>query len=96
MSRRPLQLSDSAASPRPFFLIGSDAASRDWLTRHRDRLKELGAVGMLVQAESVEDLEIIARIADGLPILPAPAADIGRALGIEHFPVLISRRGIEQ
>jgi len=94
--RRPLRLPNSATIARPFFLIGSDPASRDWLTKHRDQLKELGAVGMLVQAESAEDLEIIARIADGLPILPAPASDIGRALGIKHFPVLISRRGIEQ
>ena len=69
--------------------------SRRWLAQHRERLAEIGAVGMLVQAESVGDLKAIARIADGLPILPAPASDIARVLGIEHFPVLISRRGIE-
>jgi integrating conjugative element protein (TIGR03765 family) len=57
---------------------------------------KLGAVGMLVQAESVEDLEATARIAGSLPILPASATDIARALGLEHFPVLVSRRGIEQ
>ena len=37
---------------RPFFLIGSDTLSRQWLQAHRDRLKEIGAVGMLVQAET--------------------------------------------
>jgi integrating conjugative element protein (TIGR03765 family) len=96
VARRQVKLSDPGRIPRPFFLIGSDLRSREWLATHRDRLEQLGAVGMLVQAESVEDLEAMARIAGGLPILPASATDIARALGLEHFPVLVSRRGIEQ
>jgi integrating conjugative element protein (TIGR03765 family) len=81
---------------RPFFLIGSDMRSRQWLQDHRDRLKAIGAVGMLVQAETVADLQAIAGLADGLSILPASASDIARALRISHYPVLISRHGIEQ
>jgi integrating conjugative element protein (TIGR03765 family) len=93
---RPLRLPNGAALQRPFFLIGADKRSREWLARHRDRLQAIGAVGMLVQAESETDLETIAGIAAGLPILPASATDIARSLGLEHIPVLISRRGIEQ
>ncbi|MCG8047492.1 MAG: integrating conjugative element protein [Candidatus Thiodiazotropha taylori] len=81
---------------RPFFLIGSDARSRKWLQSHRKRLKEIGAVGMLVQADTVEDLRITATLADGLSILPASGRDIARALGITHYPVLITPYGIEQ
>jgi integrating conjugative element protein (TIGR03765 family) len=81
---------------RPFFLIGSDVLSRQWLQDHRDRLKRIGAVGMLVQAETLEDLRIIANLADGLSILPASASDIARALELTHYPVLISAHGIEQ
>jgi len=81
---------------RPFFLIGSDARSRQWLHNHRDRLKEIGAVGMLVQADTLKDLSTIAELANGLSILPASATDIGQALGIKHYPVLISAKGIEQ
>jgi len=81
---------------RPFFLIGSDARSRQWLQAHRDRFKAIGAVGMLVQAETLEDLRTIAELADGLSILPASASDIAKALGISHYPVLISAHGIEQ
>ena len=58
--------------------------------------KDIGAVGMLVQAETREDLRAIAELADGLSILPASASDIVKALGISHYPVLISARGIEQ
>jgi integrating conjugative element protein (TIGR03765 family) len=81
---------------RPFFLVGSDAHSRQWLQDHRDRLKEIGAVGMLVQAETLEDLRTIAKLADGLSILPASGRDIAQALGISHYPVLISTHSIEQ
>jgi integrating conjugative element protein (TIGR03765 family) len=96
VARRTVKRSDAIRIPRPFFLVGSDLWSREWLATHRDRLEQLGAVGMLVQAESVEDLEAMARIAKGLPILPASATDIAHALGLEHFPVLVSRGGIEQ
>ena len=81
---------------RPFFLIGSDAFSRQWLSQHRDRLLEIGAVGMLVQAETVTDLEAIAQLGQGLQIMPASGSDIAEALGIPHYPVLVTRDGIEQ
>ena len=81
---------------RPFFLIGSDARSRQWLKNHRDQLKEIGAVGMLVQADTRDDLHTIAALADGLSILPASGSDIAKALGVSHYPVLISAQGIEQ
>ena len=84
------------AFARPFFLIGSDGLSREWFATHRDRLAEIGAVGMLVEAETLDDLRAIATIADGLPILPASASDIAEALGLSHYPVLITKDGIEQ
>jgi len=93
---RPLSLPNGATLPRPLFLIGADPQSRQWLEMHRERLAEIHAVGMLVNAESVADLEAIAAIARGLPILPASATDIAETLGLNHIPVLISRRGIEQ
>ena len=81
---------------RPFFLIGSDPKSRQWLITHRERLKAIGAVGMLVQADTLEDLQATARLSAGLPIMPASAADIATALGISHYPVLVTAQGIEQ
>ena len=81
---------------RPFFLIGSDAQSQQWLQDHRDRLKAIGAVGMLVQADALDDLRTIAELADGLSILPASASDIAKALGVSHYPELISAHSIEQ
>jgi integrating conjugative element protein (TIGR03765 family) len=81
---------------RPFFLVGSDRVSRDWLAKNRAELVRIGAVGMLVQAETADDLRVVAELANGLPILPAPATDIATALGLSHYPVLISAKGIAQ
>lgn len=81
---------------RPFFLIGSDNLSRQWLLEHRDRLKEIGALGMLVHADTLDDLQAIAELAAGLSVMPASASDIAKALGISHYPVLITPHGIEQ
>jgi integrating conjugative element protein (TIGR03765 family) len=75
---------------RPFFLIGSDSSSRQWLAERRQRLLDIGAVGMLVDAASIEDLQAIASIADGLPITPAAGSDIARALGVTHYPFAVS------
>ena len=86
----------NAIGARPLFLIGADALSRRWLAQHRARLKELGAIGMLVQADTSEDLQAIARIAQGLPIMPAPGTEIARLYALKHYPVLIWRGRIEQ
>ncbi len=81
---------------RPFFLIGSDPCSWCWLKKNQPRLEEIGAVGMLVQAETVGDLNAIIELAGGLPILPASASDIAKALSLTHYPVLISPHATEQ
>ena len=75
---------------RPFFLIGSDQFAKSWLVKHGKTFKQMGAVGMLVEVESVEDLRDIARLAEGLPITPAPGSDIAKAIGVTHYPFAIS------
>ena len=75
---------------RPYFLIGSDEWSKRWLVQHRKVLKDIGAVGMLVEAMTIEDLQDIATLADGLSITPASGSDIAKAIGIDHYPVGIT------
>lgn len=80
----------NAPFARGFFLIGSDTWSKRWLRQHRSALREMGAIGMLVEATTIEDLHEIARLADGLSITPASGSDIAKAIGIDHYPVGIS------
>lgn len=83
-------------NPRPFFLIGSDRVSLEWLATHRDTLESLGAVGMLVQADTEQDVRHVAEISQGLSITLGSGSDLANALGIDRYPVLITRDGITQ
>ena len=81
---------------RPFFLVGSDALSQRWLVSRKTELLRLGAFGMLIQAETEADVHRIAELGQGLSITLGSATDIAKALGIVHYPVLISSHGLEQ
>ena len=81
---------------RPFFLVGSDDLSHRWLKSRKAELLKLGAVGMLIQAETEADVRRIAELGQGLSITLGSATDIAKVLGIVHYPVLITSRGIEQ
>lgn len=82
--------------PAPFFIIGSDQRSKQWLVRYREKLVQLGAVGMLVQAETEQDLKDIADIALDLRVAPVNGAGVAKNLGLKHYPVLVSWQVIEQ
>ena len=83
-------------NPRPLYLIGSDATSLRWLASHRDVLEDLGAVGMLIQAETETDVRRVAEVAQGLSITLGSGSDLAAALGIDRYPVLITTDGIRQ
>jgi integrating conjugative element protein (TIGR03765 family) len=80
----------------PVFLVGSDALSRDWLFRYRDRLRALNAVGLLVEAGSEADYEAMIQLAAGLRLVPVSGSELAATLKLSHYPVLISKAGIEQ
>lgn len=81
---------------RPFFILGSDRRSREWLANNHDRLVQIQAVGLLVQAESAADLRAIADLGVGIRIAPIPGSDLAVRLGLKHYPVLISSGWVEQ
>ena len=91
---RKAQMPQLAASP--FFLVGNDPLSRDWLARFGGKLAKMGAVGFLVNAESEADLQAIRQLAPGVPITPLDATSLAKTLGVSHYPVLVSSGLIEQ
>ncbi len=79
---------------RPLFLVGVDPRSLQWLRRNRKRLQKIEATGLIVQARTSEDLDAVAGLANGLALIPASGSDIARLVGIKHYPVLITSKGI--
>jgi integrating conjugative element protein (TIGR03765 family) len=80
---------------QPFFLVGDDDASLDWLRRRAAWLRERGAVGLVVNVASAEGLARLRAAAPGLALAPVPADDLAARLGLRHYPALITATSIE-
>ena len=59
-------------------------------------LRELQAVGLVVNVESMAALTALRRLAPGLTLSPASGDDLAQRLGLRHYPVLITSTGVEQ
>ena len=81
---------------RSIFLIGDDDLSRHWLAFRRDQLIQLNAVGYVVNVASKAAWDDLQHQANGLELLPVSGSDLAVRLGISHYPVLISEKGLEQ
>lgn len=81
---------------RPMFLIGDDDLSRRWLSMRRDALVQLNAVGLVVNVDSEGALNDLKKHADGLELLPVSGSDLAKRLGLTHYPVLLTEKGLEQ
>lgn len=80
----------------PFFLIGADNLSRRWLKQREPRLRELGAVGLVVDVANAAQMQRLRRLGSGLVLRPVHGDDIARRLDIAHYPVLITPEAIQQ
>lgn len=81
---------------RPMFLIGDDDLSRRWLSLRRDVLGQLNAVGLVVNVASEGALNDLKKHADGLALVPVSGSDLAKRLGLSHYPVLLTEKGVEQ
>lgn len=86
----------NAPGLQPIFLIGDDSLSRDWLVTRIDILRELNAVGLVVNIETPEALQELRKLASGVKIAPASGDELAEMIGIEGYPVLITSTGLEQ
>lgn len=92
VARRVIQ----APGLTPMFLVGDDDRSRAWLRQRAPALRDLGAVGLVVQAESPQALAALRALAPGLALAPASGDELAQRLGLRHYPVLVTATGIEQ
>lgn len=82
--------------PRPVFIIGDDGLSKQWLTKHAERLAQLHAQGFVVNVASVKAMHLLQSSYSSLKLLALPADSLNQTLGIKHYPVLISQHYLEQ
>ncbi|MBF8668205.1 integrating conjugative element protein [Pseudomonas putida] len=86
----------SLPSMTPLFLVGQDAVSLEWLSRHAQALQDLGANGLAVEVDDARALRRIQTAAPRLNIWPVSGDDIAERLELDHYPLLITPTGLQQ
>ncbi|MBE8597616.1 integrating conjugative element protein [Xenorhabdus sp. BG5] len=92
VASRPLQLPGIGA----LFLIGDDPDSRQWLSQHAVRLKQLHAVGLVVNVSEMAGLQSLRALAPDVLLSPASGSELARRLQLQHYPVLITETSLSQ
>ncbi|VVM80066.1 hypothetical protein PS664_02240 [Pseudomonas fluorescens] len=80
----------------PLFLIGDDPRSRTWLQQRYATLRDLNAIGLVVNVDSPTALEQLRQAAPDLTLSPVAADDLAQRLNLQHYPVLITADAVEQ
>ncbi|AIC21855.1 hypothetical protein EY04_23960 [Pseudomonas chlororaphis] len=86
----------NAPGLQPMFLVGDDELSKTWLSQHREHLKQIQAVGIVINVANAERFAEVSRWAADLKLVPAPANELAGRLSIRHYPVLITATAIQQ
>lgn len=80
----------------PLFLVGTDTLSRQWLSQRYSQLVDIGAVGLVVNVNTLEELQQLRAIVPALTLMPIPADDLAEQFDLQHYPVLITAEGLSQ
>lgn len=81
---------------QPFFIIGLDRASLDWLSTNETYLREINAVGMLTHVESETEVNRVTHHYAGMKFIAIPLERIISAFELTHYPVLITKTSVLQ
>ena len=80
----------------PFFIVGTDNVSAQWIQENYASLKKNNAVGIIVNANSEFAVNKLKSLSEGLQLFVAPGDSLAKELGIRHYPAVVSQYGVEQ
>lgn len=81
--------------PQPFFVVGDDKSSHQWLDQYQAKLKQVHALGFLVNVSSEKAYESMANHYH-ITLLPLRGDSLEKTYHLSHYPVLITKHLIEQ
>jgi len=89
----PLRLRTAGWLVAPMFILGDDPQSRQWLTANRDKLRRLGASGLVINVASIEAFRSLRAIAAEVPMAPGSIEELARQAGLSVYPLFVSADG---
>jgi integrating conjugative element protein (TIGR03765 family) len=93
---RPQALREPIKGVQPFFIIGNDDFSRDWLTKNKTYLQKIGAQGLATNIDSNSIFATLEQLAAPLPLVAVPVDEIATILHLSVYPVLVTGEEIAQ
>ncbi|PJG82772.1 integrating conjugative element protein [Caviibacterium pharyngocola] len=84
------------AGMQPIFLVGYDSISFHWLELNATKLKNLNAVGLVVNVKDLDELMQLRAVVPELTLLPSSADDLAERIQLFHYPVLMTATGLSQ
>jgi integrating conjugative element protein (TIGR03765 family) len=82
-------------SSQPLFIIGYDPVSINWLKANKKLLSDNHAVGLVVNIETVEQMNQLQQIAgNGVLMQPTAGDSLAEHLKIKHYPFYMDNKGV--
>ena len=81
---------------QPIFMIGYDKTSAQWLSERYSVLKNLNALGLVVNVPTAQAMAELQTIVPDLLLQPISGDDLADSIGVKHYPILITKTSIEQ
>lgn len=80
---------------RPMFIIGYDPVSISWLKTNKDLLAEKKAIGLVVNVENKEQMDVLQKIVGNEVMMqPTPGDRLSEHLKIKHYPFYMDNQGV--
>lgn len=80
---------------RPMFIVGYDPVSINWLKSNQALLSEKKAIGLVVNVENREQMEVLQKIVGGdVMMQPTPGDRLAEHLKIKHYPFYMDNQGV--
>lgn len=93
---KPQALREPVKGVQPFFIIGNDDFSRDWLIKNKTYLQKIGAQGLATNIDSNSIFATLEQLAAPLPLVAVPVDEIATILHLSVYPVLVTGEEIAQ
>lgn len=80
---------------KPMFIIGYDHVSIKWLKKNSRKLADKGAIGLVVNVDTQEQMNELQVIAGkGVLMQPTPGDRLAKHLKIKHYPFYMDNNGV--
>jgi integrating conjugative element protein (TIGR03765 family) len=81
---------------RPFFIVGYDQQSAEWLEANRDYLIDINARGLVTNVKSTQQMNVLREYGGTLPLDAIPVDSIAKVFDLEFYPVLVTNEEVTQ